>query len=207
MKSTRAVLQMIVAFAALLAAGCTHHSLHAGGEFRYLNPDTMPKPPPIFSQVVSGPRHGTPVYISGQVAFDRDGQIVGAGDMAKQMEQSFANLRAGIAAAGGGGVVEGFEQGLDGQGGIADEADRGRLVAIEHLRVDVRVDQRAHRVAGEAPGADLTEPASDCQGHGAVLDGVADERRRGIAETVPEKERMPFRKDAFSGDGGGHKRA
>lgn len=101
MKSKHASSKLMVAFAASLAAGCTHHSLHSSGEFRYLNPDTMPKPPPIFSQVVSGPRHGTPVYISGQVAFDRDGKIVGAGDMAKQMEQSFANLRAGIAAVGG----------------------------------------------------------------------------------------------------------
>jgi 2-iminobutanoate/2-iminopropanoate deaminase len=97
-----AILPLLVALVTLLGAGCMHAGQpHGGNDFRYLNPDDLPKPPPIFSQVVSGPRHGTPVYISGQVAFDRGGQIVGAGDMAKQMDQSFANLRGAITAAGG----------------------------------------------------------------------------------------------------------
>jgi enamine deaminase RidA (YjgF/YER057c/UK114 family) len=92
---------LTLACAALGASGCATFGSAPIGAFSYLNPADMPKPPPIFSQVVAGPRLGTPVYISGQVAFDRDGQIVGAGDMTRQMEHSFANLRAAIAAAGG----------------------------------------------------------------------------------------------------------
>jgi reactive intermediate/imine deaminase len=47
---------------------------------------------------VTGP--AKTVYISGQIAFDKDGKIVGAGDMKAQAEQVFKNLQAALAAAG-----------------------------------------------------------------------------------------------------------
>jgi reactive intermediate/imine deaminase len=47
---------------------------------------------------VTGP--AKTVYISGQIAFDKDGKIVGAGDMNAQAEQVFKNLQAALAAAG-----------------------------------------------------------------------------------------------------------
>jgi 2-iminobutanoate/2-iminopropanoate deaminase len=40
------------------------------------------------------------VYIAGQIAFDKDGKIVGAGDMKAQAEQVFRNLQAALTAAG-----------------------------------------------------------------------------------------------------------
>jgi reactive intermediate/imine deaminase len=40
------------------------------------------------------------IYISGQIAFDKDGNVVGAGDMKAQAEQVFKNLDAALAAAG-----------------------------------------------------------------------------------------------------------
>src|SRR5712671_1062523 len=40
------------------------------------------------------------IYISGQIAFDKDGKIVGAGDMKAQAEQVFKNLQAALTAAG-----------------------------------------------------------------------------------------------------------
>ena len=95
------MIQAFAVLAMLTAAGCMHHPHQSSNDFRFLNPADMPKPPPIFNQIVVAPRHGTPVYISGQVAFDRDGRVVGEGDMAKQIDQSFANLRAAITAAGG----------------------------------------------------------------------------------------------------------
>lgn len=40
------------------------------------------------------------IYIAGQIAFDKDGKIVGAGDMKAQTEQVFANLKSALSAAG-----------------------------------------------------------------------------------------------------------
>jgi len=47
---------------------------------------------------VTGPNRT--IYISGQIAYDKDGKIVGAGDMKAQAEQVFKNLEAALAAAG-----------------------------------------------------------------------------------------------------------
>ena len=47
---------------------------------------------------VTGP--AKTVYISGQIAYDKDGKVVGAGDMKAQAEQVFRNLQAALAAAG-----------------------------------------------------------------------------------------------------------
>lgn len=47
--------------------------------------------------VVSG---GRTIYLSGQIALDRDGKLVGEGDMRAQAEQVFANLKAALEAAG-----------------------------------------------------------------------------------------------------------
>ena len=47
---------------------------------------------------VTGP--AKTVYISGQIAYDKDGKIVGAGDMNAQAEQVFKNLQAALSAAG-----------------------------------------------------------------------------------------------------------
>lgn len=47
---------------------------------------------------VSGPNRT--IYISGQIAFDKDGKIVGAGDIKAQAEQVFKNLEAALTAAG-----------------------------------------------------------------------------------------------------------
>ena len=45
---------------------------------------------------VSGPART--IYISGQIAFDKAGKIVGAGDMKAQAEQVFKNLEAALTA-------------------------------------------------------------------------------------------------------------
>ncbi len=46
-------------------------------------------------------RAGNTLYISGQVAQDREGNVVGRGDIAAQAAQVFANLKAVVEAAGG----------------------------------------------------------------------------------------------------------
>ena len=47
---------------------------------------------------VAGPNRT--IYISGQIAYDKDGKVVGAGDMKAQAEQVFKNLATALAAAG-----------------------------------------------------------------------------------------------------------
>jgi reactive intermediate/imine deaminase len=63
-----------------------------------LNPDTMPKSLG-YSQVMVTSGSKT-VYIAGQVALDREGQLVGAGDLEAQARQCFLNLAAALEAAG-----------------------------------------------------------------------------------------------------------
>ena len=68
--------------------------------FRIFNPDTMAKPVAGYSQVaeVTG---GKLVYVAGQVALDRSGNLVGKDDFRAQAEQVFKNLDAAVRAAGG----------------------------------------------------------------------------------------------------------
>ena len=46
-------------------------------------------------------KDGVPVFIAGQVANDADGNIVGEGDVARQVEQVLANLKQVVVASGG----------------------------------------------------------------------------------------------------------
>ncbi len=63
-----------------------------------INPPSMPAPRG-YSYAVK--KSGTPVYISGQVAIDGQGQLVGEGDAEAQVEQVFRNLGTVVEAAGG----------------------------------------------------------------------------------------------------------
>lgn len=67
--------------------------------FELLIPGSMPKSVG-YSQVatVSG---GTIVFISGQVALDKSGNVVGKDDFKAQLEQVFENVKAAVEAAGG----------------------------------------------------------------------------------------------------------
>lgn len=64
----------------------------------FLTPNTLPTIPG-FSQIVKV-TGGTIIYLSGQVALNTSGQLVGRGDFAAQAEQVFENLKAALAAAG-----------------------------------------------------------------------------------------------------------
>ena len=61
---------------------------------RFLN-----RTPAGYSQVVEV-RDGRTLYISGQVALDASGDLVGSGDFAAQLKQVFANLKARLDEAG-----------------------------------------------------------------------------------------------------------
>ena len=65
---------------------------------RYLNPETL-SVPSGYTHVVEV-RGGRTVYISGQVPFDKAGNVVGAGDFAAQTTQVFENLKLALASVG-----------------------------------------------------------------------------------------------------------
>ena len=52
-----------------------------------------------YSQVVTA-QPGTMVFVSGQIAVDQNGQIVGEGDLRAQTEQALLNLKNALASAG-----------------------------------------------------------------------------------------------------------
>ena len=62
-------------------------------------------PPPLskptgYTHVVEVTGPAKTVYVAGQIAFDKDGKIVGAGDMKAQAEQVFKNLQTALETAG-----------------------------------------------------------------------------------------------------------
>lgn len=64
----------------------------------YSNPSDLPDPLGAYSHVASG--SGRLVAIAGQVGADRDGNLVGAGECAPQVVQTFENVRLALAAEG-----------------------------------------------------------------------------------------------------------
>lgn len=68
-------------------------------DVRFINPPTMFDPPGYTHLVeISG---GRIVYISGQVALDADGNMVGEGDFRAQTQMAFENLKAAVEAVSG----------------------------------------------------------------------------------------------------------
>jgi len=65
---------------------------------QHVNPGSL-SPPTGYSHVVITPP-GRQVHVSGQVALDGQGRLVGPGDLAAQAEQVFANLEKGLKSCG-----------------------------------------------------------------------------------------------------------
>ena len=68
-------------------------------EIKHINPDTL-LPPRGYSHVVSVQGASRMVFIAGQVAVDKEGKLVGAGDLKVQIKKAAENLVAALAAAG-----------------------------------------------------------------------------------------------------------
>src|SRR5207245_238478 len=67
-------------------------------QIKRTNPPTLAKPTG-YTHVVEA-IGGKTIYISGQIALDQDGKVVGQSDMKAQAEQVFKNLQAALTAAG-----------------------------------------------------------------------------------------------------------
>jgi reactive intermediate/imine deaminase len=71
----------------------------AVAQVKRTNPPTL-SAPTGYTHIVEVTGPNKTIYISGQIAYDKDGKLVGAGDMQAQAEQVFKNLEAALAAAG-----------------------------------------------------------------------------------------------------------
>jgi enamine deaminase RidA (YjgF/YER057c/UK114 family) len=70
-------------------------------EKKFIHPEKLANFPKSFTQVVSVQAGETKtVYISGQVAIDREGKVVGRGDLGAQTAQVFENLTYALESAG-----------------------------------------------------------------------------------------------------------
>jgi enamine deaminase RidA (YjgF/YER057c/UK114 family) len=89
----RRVAISLFAFAMALSAETKQKqtSRPASGPVRFINPRGLAQNP-RFTQVVEITK-GRMILISGQVAFDEDGEVVGQGDMRAQSAQVFENLK------------------------------------------------------------------------------------------------------------------
>jgi len=70
-------------------------------KIRYHHPEALYESR-FFTHVVSAEEAKKLVYVSGQVSYDRDGIVVGTGDMREQCEQVFRSLTHALKAAGAG---------------------------------------------------------------------------------------------------------
>jgi len=139
MKITSCVLSMAVLMSAFVAGqylgAKEEHSTSAhyvkareGLPFRLSNPDGMAKPTAGYSQVaeVTG---GELVYIAGQVALDKDGNLVGKDDFRAQVQQVFENLKSAVEASGGD-----FRNVVKLNYYCAGSVDPGQIVAVREIR-------------------------------------------------------------------------
>jgi enamine deaminase RidA (YjgF/YER057c/UK114 family) len=66
---------------------------------KYINPPTLLQPRG-YTHIVTVDGPGKMVFISGQVSVDKEGKLVGAGDLKTQIKQAGTNLKLALEAAG-----------------------------------------------------------------------------------------------------------
>ena len=71
-------------------------------EVKMFNPDTMGKPLGQYSQIARVKGAGELVFIAGQIATDKAGNLVGAEDFDAQCTQVYRNIETALKAVGGG---------------------------------------------------------------------------------------------------------
>lgn len=70
-----------------------------GPQIKRINPPALSRPTG-YTHVVEVSGETKTIYVAGQVASDKNGNVIGLGDMKAQAEQVFSNLEAALAASG-----------------------------------------------------------------------------------------------------------
>ena len=83
----------------MLSAAFLFLPVLAFAQVKRTNPPAL-STPTGYTHIVEVTGPGKTIYISGQIALDKDGNLVGAGNMKAQAEQVFKNLESALAAAG-----------------------------------------------------------------------------------------------------------
>jgi enamine deaminase RidA (YjgF/YER057c/UK114 family) len=99
-------------------------------KIEHLNPTALSRPTGYSHVAVV--TSGRQVHVSGQVALDASGAVVGKGDLAAQTEQVYANLAAALAAAGAS-LGDVFKVVIYVVGLTAERAATVRTVRSKHL--------------------------------------------------------------------------
>jgi len=86
---------------ALLLLSCTSFAQTENNVVQFINPPALSTPNGYSHAAVIDLGTCTMVILSGQVAFDKQGNLVGKDDIEKQTDQVFRNIKAIAAAAGG----------------------------------------------------------------------------------------------------------
>ena len=89
-----------ILFGVVFAVGCSFGGF-AQGTVQLVNPATVARPKGYSQAAVVDLGTCKMVMLSGQVALDLQGNLVGKGDMEKQAEQVFQNIKAIVTDAGG----------------------------------------------------------------------------------------------------------
>ena len=96
--------------------------------FHLFNPEGLAKPTAGYSQVAEV-TDGKVVYIAGQVALDKNGNLVGKDDFRAQVQQVFENLKGAVEASGGD-----FSDVVKLNYYCAASVDPGQIVAVREIR-------------------------------------------------------------------------
>ena len=96
--SRSALVAGLIVLLAQSAAAQAGRTLKETTRTQFLNPEGLSKPMGYTHVVVAQP--GKLVYISGQVAWNASGEVVGKGDLRAQVTQVMENLKTALAAAG-----------------------------------------------------------------------------------------------------------
>jgi enamine deaminase RidA (YjgF/YER057c/UK114 family) len=101
-----------------------------------LNPKEL-NAPRFYSHAVAAQGPGKLIYVSGQVGWDRDGKVVGKGDMRAQTRQVYENITHALRAAGAGWKdvvkVNGYMVGMTPQRLAEYREARGSYLDAAHL--------------------------------------------------------------------------
>jgi enamine deaminase RidA (YjgF/YER057c/UK114 family) len=117
---------------------------------QFLNPKDL-FDPRFFTHAVAVAGARKLVYVAGQVSYDRDGKVVGKGDMRAQAAQVFESITRALKAAGAGWgdviKVNGYMVGMDAGRLAAYREVRGRYLDAKRLPAStlVGVDRLVHQ--------------------------------------------------------------